>query len=140
MTSQVDKNTIFCWVAYKGLSAQVSSFTYLWTYHMLVTQYLWLIFLYTTYRVPALPWIACTCSHTSAMFPSIERKQHCWVLFFFPPTMAYIQFRIMILLKLSSGLPGSASKESSSNAGDPSLISELGRFPGESIVYSLKYS
>ena len=139
MTIQLDKNTIFCWVAYDGLSAQVSSLTYLWSYHTHVTQYLRLIFLYTTYRVPALPWIVCTCSHTSSMFPSIKRKQHCWVLFF-PPTMAYIQFRIMILLKLSSGLPGSARKESSCNAGDPSLIPELGRFPGESIGYSLKYS
>ena len=133
---QVDKNTIFCWVAYEGLSAQVSSLTYLCTCHILVTQYLQL-FLYTTSRVPVLLRIACTCSHTSAMLPFTERRQHCWILFI-PPTMAYIQFRVMILLKLSSGLPGLAGKESSCNAGDPSLIPELGRFPGESTGYSLK--
>ena len=134
----MDKNTIFCWVAYEGLSAQVSSLTYLCIWHILVTQYLRL-FLYTTSRVPVLLRTACTCSHTSAMLPFTERRQHCWILFI-PPTMAYTQFRVMILLKLSSGLPGLAGKESSCNAGDPSLIPELGRFPGESTGYSLKYS
>ena len=125
MTSQVDKNTIFCWVAYKGLSAQVSSFTYLWTYHMLVTQYLWLIFLYTTYRVPALPWIACTCSHTSAMFPSIVRKQRT------------AGFSLFLLQWHRSGLHTSPGKESACNAGDSSSIPGLGRSPGERIGYPL---
>ena len=63
MTTQVDKNTIFFWVAYEGLSAQVSFLNYLWTYHILVTQYLGLIFLYTSYRVPALPWIVPVHTH-----------------------------------------------------------------------------
>ena len=39
------------------------------------------------------------------------------------------------------GFPGSsAGKESSCNAGDPSLIPGLGRSAGEGIGYSLRYS
>ena len=38
-------------------------------------------------------------------------------------------------------LPGSSdNKESACNAGDPSLIPELGRSPGEGIGYPLQYS
>ena len=40
-----------------------------------------------------------------------------------------------------SGLPGrSAGKESARNAGDPGLIPESGRSPGEGIGYPLQYS
>ena len=51
-----------------------------------------------------------------------------------------------ILLKYNSfimywGFPGSsAGKESTCNAGDPSLIPESGRSPGEGIGYPLQYS
>ena len=39
------------------------------------------------------------------------------------------------------GFPGSsAGKESACNAGDPGLISESGRSPGEGIGYPLQYS
>ena len=39
------------------------------------------------------------------------------------------------------GLPGSSGgKESACNAGDPSLIPESGRSPGEGTGYSLQYS
>ena len=39
------------------------------------------------------------------------------------------------------GFPGSpASKESTYNAGDPSLVPGLGRSPGEGIGYPLQYS
>ena len=39
------------------------------------------------------------------------------------------------------GFPdSSAAKESACNAGDPSLIPGLGRFPGEGIGYPLQYS
>ena len=39
------------------------------------------------------------------------------------------------------GLPGSSGgKESACNAGDPSLIPESGRSPGEGTGYSLRYS
>ena len=39
------------------------------------------------------------------------------------------------------GFPGSsAGKESTCNAGDPSLIPGLGRFAGEEIGYTLQYS
>jgi len=41
-----------------------------------------------------------------------------------------------ILLHQYEGFSGSsAGKESAWNAGDPGLIPELGRFPGEGIVY-----
>ena len=47
----------------------------------------------------------------------------------------------MFLLSLETGFPdSSASKESTCNAGDPSLSPGLGRSPGEGIGYSFQYS
>ena len=47
----------------------------------------------------------------------------------------------MFLLSLETGFPGSsASKESTCNAGDPSLSPGLGRSPGEGIGCSFQYS
>ena len=44
-------------------------------------------------------------------------------------------------MHLEEGFPGgSAGKESTCNAGDPSLIPGLGRSPGEGIGYPLQYS
>ena len=44
-------------------------------------------------------------------------------------------------LGVSEGFPGnSTGKESSCNAGDPSLIPGLGRFGGEGVGYPLQYS
>ena len=44
-------------------------------------------------------------------------------------------------LEIIKGFPGSsAGKESTCNAGDPSLIPGLGRFAGEEIGYTLQYS
>ena len=43
-------------------------------------------------------------------------------------------------LKKVQGFPGSSGgKESTCNAGDPSLIPGLGRFPGKGIGYPLQY-
>ena len=45
------------------------------------------------------------------------------------------------LFQWSQGSPGSSvGKESTCNAGDPSSIPGLGRFPGEGIGYPLQYS
>ena len=45
------------------------------------------------------------------------------------------------LTEAPTGFPGSsAGKESTCNAGDPSLIPGLGRSPGEGIAYPLQYS
>ena len=47
----------------------------------------------------------------------------------------------MFLLSLEMGFPGSlASKESTCNAGDPSLSPGLGRYPGEGRGYPLQYA
>ena len=47
--------------------------------------------------------------------------------------------RLYGLLDFSLGVPGSSTcKESACNAGDPSLIPGLGRFPGEGISYRLQ--
>ena len=44
-------------------------------------------------------------------------------------------------MRKSAGFPGSlAGKELACNAGDPSLIPGLGRFPGEGISYPVQYS
>ena len=45
-----------------------------------------------------------------------------------------------ILLPIGLGLPCSVAKESTCNAGDPSLIPGLGRSTGEGIDYPLQYS
>ena len=46
-----------------------------------------------------------------------------------------------VRLVKAMGFPGSsAGKESACNAGDPSLIPELRRYPGERIGYPLQYS
>ena len=46
-----------------------------------------------------------------------------------------------VLLVKAMGFPGSsADNESACDAGDPSLIPELGRCPGERIGYLLQYS
>ena len=43
--------------------------------------------------------------------------------------------------EIIKGFPGSsAGKESACNAGDPSVIPGLGRFPGEGVGYILQYS
>ena len=43
--------------------------------------------------------------------------------------------------KIPCSFPGSsAGKEFANNSGDPGLIPELGRFPGEGIGYPLQYS
>ena len=47
---------------------------------------------------------------------------------------------IIIIYLLMGFLYSSVGKESTYNAGDPSLIPELGRSPGEGIDYSLQYS
>ena len=44
------------------------------------------------------------------------------------------------LLRVNNSSCGSAGKESACNAGDLSLIPELGRFPGEGKGYPLQYS
>ena len=47
----------------------------------------------------------------------------------------------MFEMKNENGFPGGpASKESACNAGDPSLIPESGRSPGEGNGYPLQYS
>ena len=48
---------------------------------------------------------------------------------------------ILLIYMMSMGFPGSsAGKESTCNAGDPSLIPGSGRFLGEGIGYPLQYS
>ena len=59
------------------------------------------------------------------------------------PHSSYIQTCSGYLIKFysSMGFPeSSAGKESTCNAGDPGLISGLGRSPGEGIGYPLHYS
>ena len=47
----------------------------------------------------------------------------------------------MIVSSYSKGFPyGSVCKESACNAGDPGLIPDWGRFPGEGIGYPFQYS
>ena len=54
--------------------------------------------------------------------------------------MLYILTCICISLDPSAGFPGSsAGKESTCNAGDPSMIPGLGRSAGEGIGYPLQY-
>ena len=56
-----------------------------------------------------------------------------------PFTATWIQLEIIILSKL--GFPASSvGKESTCNAGDPSLIPGSGNSPAEGIGYSLQYS
>ena len=56
-----------------------------------------------------------------------------------PFAATWIQLEIIILSKL--GFPASSvGKESTCNAGDPSLIPGLGRSAGEGICYPLQYS
>ena len=48
---------------------------------------------------------------------------------------------LSVLRSFEKGFPGSsADKESTCNAGDPSLIPELGRSPGEGIGYPFQFS
>ena len=55
--------------------------------------------------------------------------------------MLYILTCICISLDLSAGFPGSsAGKESTCNAGDPSMIPGLGRSTGEGKGHPLQYS
>ena len=50
-------------------------------------------------------------------------------------------FLFCILLHQYEGFPGSsAGKESTCNVGDPGLIPELGRSPGEGIDYPFQHS
>ena len=71
---------------------------------------------------------SCTHSHTSAMFPSIVRKQRT------------AGFSLFLLQWHRSGLHTSPGKESACNAGDSSSIPVLARSPGEGIGYLLQYS
>ena len=57
------------------------------------------------------------------------------------PTSGSGSALVFTIEKITLGFPGSsAGKESACNAGDPSLIPELGRSPGEGIGYPLQYS
>ena len=54
--------------------------------------------------------------------------------------VGFLLLIIIIIYLLMGFLYSSVGKESTYNAGDPSLIPELGRSPGEGIDYSLQYS
>lgn len=82
------------------------SLLYLWTCHSLVTEYLWLISLSMTFTVPAVMGLASTHhTHLQRFLPQRGRSA-AGLSLLFPSRliMACIQFRIMILPKLSSVL------------------------------------
>lgn len=82
------------------------SLLYLWTCHSLVTEYLWLISLSMTFTVPAVMGLASTHhTHLQRFLPQ-RGSSAAGLSLLFPSRliMACIQFRIMILPKLSSVL------------------------------------
>ena len=55
-------------------------------------------------------------------------------------SLSFCEFENDFLLLLEASLVGSAGKESVYNVGDPGLIPESGRSPGEGNGYPLQYS
>ena len=79
----------------------------------------------------------CMCVFTYIFIPGLLYLFTCWWTFRLLSCLSYCNSAAMNI----RGLPGSsAGKESTCNAGDPSLIPGSGRSPGEGIGYPLQYS